>query len=281
MRQILRALTHRMSGRRNAKTASDIPVKGFLDHRYETKFVDALNDDDLSRLNALLPWHAFTVDAHGRRFGNTAWEGKRDHPEIIPDRRVLLLHERIRLSDEHVLEVGCFEGIHTIALSEYARKVTAIDVRIENVVKTIVRCAMFGYHPTVFKCNIEERPLEVESLRCDIAFHVGVLYHLEDPVGHLVDLVNYTKKGVLLDTHYAQDDEATEHYEVGGTMFRYKKYQEFGYADPFSGIYDHAKWLRLDDITMLLRRVGFGNIDFVETRQERNGPRVLLIATRA
>jgi len=97
----------------------------------------------------------------------------------------------------------------------------------------------------------------------------------------LVDLVNYTKKGVLLDTHYAQDDEATEHYEVGGTMFRYKKYQEFGYADPFSGIYDHAKWLRLDDITMLLRRVGFGNIDFVETRQERNGPRVLLIATRA
>jgi len=281
MSQILRALTNKMTGRRKAKPASGVPVKGYKDNRYETKFVDSLDDDDLSRLNALLPWHAFTVDAHGRRFGSTAWEGKRDRPETIPDRRVLLLHERICLSDQHVLEIGCFEGIHTIALSDYAQKVTAIDARIENVVKTIVRCAMFGHHPTVFKYNVEDRPLKVELLQCDVAFHVGVLYHLKDPVEHLLDLASVTKKAVLLDTHYALDDEATEQYEVRGTVFRYKKYREGGCADPFSEVYDHAKWLRLDDIITLLRQVGLGNIDVVETREERNGPRVLLIATKA
>jgi tRNA (mo5U34)-methyltransferase len=185
------------------------------------------------------------------------------------------------MSDQHILEIGCFEGIHTVALSRYARQVTAIDARIENVVKTIVRCAMFGHHPTVFKCNVEERPLKAELLQCDIAFHVGVLYHLKDPVEHLIDLAGFTQRGVLLDTHYARDDEATERYNAGGAMVRYKKYREGGYTDPFSGVYDHAKWLRLDDITMLLRNGGFGNIEIVETRQERNGPRVLLIAERS
>ena len=66
----------------------------------------------------------------------------------MPDRRIVLMNEQFDLADKHVLEVGCFEGIHTVSLAMLARKVTALDARMENVVKTIVRSAMFGFTPT-------------------------------------------------------------------------------------------------------------------------------------
>ena len=36
-------------------------------------------------------------------------------------------------------EVGCFEGIHTIALCQLGAEVVAVDARIENTVKRIAR----------------------------------------------------------------------------------------------------------------------------------------------
>jgi hypothetical protein len=35
-----------------------------------------------------------------------------------------------------------------------------------------------------------------------------------------------------------------------------------------------------DDIIALLRQTGFEQVDVIETREERNGPRLLLIAKR-
>lgn len=255
-----------------------VPLKGYSQNLNEIAFVDALADADLIELNGLLNWNCFVADGGGRRFGNAAREGKRTEPQVIPDPRILLMHQRFNLSDKHVLEVGCFEGVHTIGISKFARRVTAVDARIENVVKTMVRCAFFGCHPTIFKCDLEARPINVELLSADVMHHVGVLYHLKDPVRHILDLKNFIRHGVMLDTHYALDAEATETYQIDGKEYRYKKYFELGHADPFSGVYDHSKWLRLDDITALLREAGFGQIEVVERRNERNGPRVMLLA---
>lgn len=254
------------------------PFKGYAENRYETRFVDSLSDEDLAELNRLLKWRCFTADSHGRRFGDAAWAGKRCEPQTIPDPKIVLMHERFDLADKHVLEVGCFEGVHTIGLSLFARRVTAIDARVENVVKTIVRCALFGHHPTVFKHDVESRDADTEPLRADLVHHVGVLYHLKDPVSHLLDLGKFIGRGVMLDTHYAEEAEASETYEAAGRRVAYKKYFEGGQADPFSGMYDHAKWLRLEDISALLKEAGFPRVEVVEKRAERNGPRVLLFA---
>lgn len=43
---------------------------------------------------------------------------------------------------------------------------------------------------------------------------------------------------------------------------------------------DHAKWLRREDILSILKKAGFMNVEVIETRNERNGPRVLLLAKR-
>jgi tRNA (mo5U34)-methyltransferase len=258
-----------------------LPFKGYFPSSRVVKYIDILDDEDLLQLNNMLDWNCFTVDSHGRRFGKAAWGGKRNVPESIPDRRIVMLHDRFDLSDKHVLEVGCFEGIHTLGLLTFAKRVTAVDARIDHVVKTNVRCAMYGYTPTVFKYDVESIPSDASLLQADLMHHVGVLYHLENPVGHLLELGKYINAGVMLDTHYALPEEATETYSVQGNEYSYKRYLEHGKREAFSGMYEHSKWLLLEDIVACLKETGFDRVDIVEKRDERNGPRVLLFAERA
>jgi glycosyltransferase involved in cell wall biosynthesis len=258
----------------------DLPEKGWEHGRTETPIVDRLSDDDLRALNKLLPWRCFTIDAHGRRFGDIAWRGKRGVPQIVPDARIVALHRAFDLTGKHVLEIGCFEGVHTTALCRFAGRVTAVDSRIENVVKTTVRAAMFGCRPEVDVCDVEN-PADVARLpEVDVLHHVGVLYHLKDPVGHLRNLLPRVRQGLLLDTHVAPADSARHSYETGGTKHRYHLHKEGGKADVFSGMYDHAKWLLLEDLEAVLRALGFGSIDVIEVRDERNGPRARIHAAR-
>ena len=137
----------------------NLPLHGYGACQVSTRFLNHLSDEELTWLNEALSWNCFTVDQKGRRFGSAAWLGKRSSPQEIPDHRILLMDKYFQLSDKHVLEIGCFEGVHTAGLSMYAKHVTAVDARLENVVKTIVRSAMFGHAPTVFKWNVEEEPL--------------------------------------------------------------------------------------------------------------------------
>jgi tRNA (mo5U34)-methyltransferase len=239
-----------------------------------------LTDADLEELNRILEWNCFTVDGRGRRFGSAAWRGKRTHPQVIPDPRIVDLDRRFPLDGKCVLEIGCFEGIHTIALCGLTARVKAIDSRIDNVVKTIVRCAFFGKTPQVFKYDVEATPADVALLEADVAHHVGVLYHLRDPAAHIVDLGRYVGEAVMLDTHYALEEEATEEYESLGRRWPFKRFLESGLRDPFSGMYDHAKWLRLQDIIELLEIAGFDKAEIAEDRRERNGPRTLIYAER-
>lgn len=257
-----------------------LPLAGWTSHRQCIPGVDSLDDRSLERLNQLLPWNCFVVDAAGRRFGNVAWATKRTEPQEIPDQRILELDRRLPLAGRSVLEIGCFEGIHTIALCQRASRVIAVDSRIDNILKTIVRCALFDLHPTIRLCDIERVPANVGQLQADVCHHVGVLYHLRDPVAHLLDLGRYVGTGIMLDTHYALPEEATDRYRAGGDEWMYRRYGEYGERDPFSGMYDHAKWLRLDDIIALLRRAGFSSVEVVERRAERNGPRALIFAQR-
>lgn len=274
-------LTRSAQLRAQRVVGSKPPLSGYLEHRQDIPFIDLLSDRELTELNGLLPWNAFTVDRQGRRFGGVAWRGKRDHPQVIPDRRIVLMNQRFGLADKHVLEFGCFEGIHTIGLSRFAARVTAVDGRIENVVKTIVRTALYGCHPTVFRHDVEQVPANVDQLQADVLHHVGVLYHLADPVRHLLGIGRYIRLGLMLDTHYAAEGEARLSYEVEGRSYRYRLYPERGYRDPFSGLSAHSKWLPLELIVGLLRETGFSRIEIAETRAERNGPRVLLFASKS
>ncbi len=258
----------------------NLPLTGWATGSVPTPVVDTLSNEDLEALNGLLPWSCFTVDGHGRRFGDAAWVGKRDKPQGIPDLRIVAMDQAFTLAGKHVLEIGCFEGVHTIALCQRAALVTAIDSRIENVVKTVVRCAMFAQRPEVAVCDVESEPDLRRLPAVDLVHHVGVLYHLKDPVAHLQQLAKGVRQGMLLDTHVAPPTGATQTYTSGGRSFRYYRHKEGGKAEVFSGMYDHAKWLLLDDLVAVLKSVGFARVEQIELADQRNGPRVRLHAHR-
>lgn len=260
---------------------ASVPPDGFTEHLVASGHVEALSADDLKRLNELLPWMCFTADTQGRRFGNIAWKGKRQTPQVIPDARVVEMDKAFGLKGKNVLEVGCFEGVHTIALATFGAEVTAVDSRIENVVKTIVRCNLFGHKPTCFVCDIEKHEDVMQLPKVDYVHHVGVLYHLKDPVKHLQRLAAITGSGFLLDTHYATPEMVNNAYRQNGREYRYYHYREKGRDEVFSGMYDHAKWLLLDDLKALLASLGFGKFVMLKDEQQRNGPRFTALVSRA
>jgi hypothetical protein len=240
--------------------------------------IDDLTDIELNNLNRILDWNCFTVDSKGRRFGNFAWGGKRTDPQDIPDSRILLMNDKFKLSKKIVLEIGCFEGVHTIGLGIFAKDVIAIDSRIEHVVKTIVRSQMYGFRPRVFKFDVDDMTQDYSVLKADVCHHVGVLYHLKDPVSHLIKLSDSIRTGIMLDTHIAETYEARDVYYVNDIEYPYKKYVEFGAKEVFSGMNDHSKWLTLEGLKQALRVANFINIEVIEVLKQRNGTRVLLFA---
>ena len=264
-----------------ARFLASFPRAGFSEHRQSIQRIEALTDEQLDELNALLDWNCFVADSKGRRFGAPSKPGKRDKPQPIPDPRLALLDQRFALADKHVVEIGCFEGIHTIGLCRTAARVTALDSRLENVVKTIVRCAFFGLHPTVALHDVEQETPPPVPLDCDVVHHVGVLYHLTDPVRHLVRIGRLARLGIMLDTHYAEPAQATRRYDSQGRGFDFFEYREGGRADVFAGMYDHAKWLTLDGLRDALALAGFPQVEVVRASPSRNGPRTLLFAKRS
>lgn len=260
----------------NAPHEISIPLKGFAPGTFEFPEINRLSDDELRRLNELLPWSSWVVDQHGRRFGNRYTANKRNNPETIPDGRIVELHRRFNLTGKHVLEIGCFEGNHTVALAALAGKVTGIDSRIEHVAMTLMRCAMAGFHPSAHLWDVEQDIPEGLDLQCDILHHVGVLYHLASPVVHLRRLSPLVGQALILDTHVAPEN--VELKKEGPV--RYYQVEERGRDMPFAGMYSHAKWIVLADLVELLKTLGFNNVDVAQERAERMGPRVLIYANR-
>jgi hypothetical protein len=277
MSPTFRGLLHRLGVK---PSRPELPLRGWAKAGIPTPLLDALDDAQLAELNAILPWNCFTVDGHGRRFGAAARKGKRDQPQAVPDPRIVSLDRRFDLKSASVLEIGCFEGVHTAGLCRFSREVTAVDGRLENVVKTILRTAMLGFSPKVFLCDVEDAKQAARLPEVDVVHHVGVLYHLKDPVAHLTAVARLTRRGLMLDTHFALPEEATASFTSGQQTYRCRRYEEFGHADVFSGMYEHSRWLMLDDLVSILGTVGLGNTEIVERRDERNGARVLLYASR-
>jgi hypothetical protein len=263
------------------KQTGQLPLSGHLTEQVKILELERWSDAALTELNSLLPWRAYVVDSKGRRFGNRASTKKRAIPQGVPDRRTSILNNLCPLGDKSVLEVGCFEGIHTVGLCRAAAKVVAIDSRVENVIKTIVRTNMFGCYPKVMLCDLENVPTEMNAeLACDVVHHIGVLYHLSDPVGHLHFLNSITSESIFLDTHVAPQTAKPMTYESHGKTYRYHYFNESGYADAFSGMKDHSKWLFEEDLFGACRDAGFQYTEKIEHRDERNGPRILMYASK-
>lgn len=238
------------------------------------------SDEIIVRLNGMLPWAAMTVDGQGRVLGSAWSPNKRSRVQNLVEPRHTAFDAIFPLKGKHILEVGCFEGIHTIGCINLGAKVTAVDSRIENLVKTLVRLWCYDKSADVRLWNLEDDAPAYIPVHWDILHHIGVLYHLTDPVAHLSIALARTGDALLLDTHVATDEaHANMAYEARGKSFRYFHYGERS-ESPFAGVKDHAKWLLLDDLTGLISDQGFEDVRVVSDRAEGNGRRVTIWAFR-
>lgn len=243
--------------------------------------INEFSDRDLEELNLLLPWAAMTADANGRILGNPWSERKRANVHSLLDWRHVKFNEIFPLEGKHVLEVGCFEGIHTLGLIMLGARVTACDARVEHILKTLARVWAYGCKSDVVLWDVEREPTPWIPQAWDVLHHIGVLYHLSNPVEHLHMVLSRTREGVLLDTHIAKDSTDARHsYSVDGRSYRYFRYGEKPDM-PFAGMRDHAKWLLLEDIEEILKTSGFADVRLMEDRDERNGRRVFLLGFRS
>jgi tRNA (mo5U34)-methyltransferase len=246
----------------------------------DTEFIDLLSDHDLKRLNEILPWKCYLLDRHGRRFGDAASERKRNEPEVLPDQRIVQLSKVQPLTGKTVLEVGCFEGVHSVSLAMQGAIVHALDSRIENIIKTIVRCKLLGANIKPILMNLEDFDAMSVLEHYDACCHIGVLYHLTDPVRHLKTLAKNIRSSILLDTHYIHPSMVSDQYISDGLAYKCRIEREYGRDEVFSGMKPFSRWLTMKDLVETLESSGFEFISVLSDRVERNGPRVTLIASR-
>lgn len=240
-----------------------------------------LSDAALAAFNQLLPWAAMTLDGEGRPIGGEWSSRKRGSPQSLMDARIAAWNAAYPLKGKTVLELGCFEGIHTHALLRCGASVIAADSRPENVIKTLTRLWLYELNADILLWDLEELPPPAAPAKWDALAHIGVLYHLSDPVGHLHAVLPKTREAVLLDTHVARPEEVDDAYEVAGRSWAFRRYAEnIIDVSPFAGMRDHAKWLLEADLLALLSDRGFSRVEVVQRREERNGLRVQMRAFR-
>jgi tRNA (mo5U34)-methyltransferase len=230
----------------------------------------------LREINGLLDWRAATLLPDGRMVGRT-FARKRAKQQAIPDHRIALLDQMMPLSGRRVLEIGCFEGIHTLGLMHYGADVTAIDVRPINVIKTLTRASMHGFSVRAFVGDAAD--LSRITGHFDLVFHFGVLYHMMNPVEHLASL-SAISDALFVDTHIAGDRIVRGAYCVDGEHYDFDWRDEAGWSDPFSGTGARSRQLTMECLDRALVRAGFLHRRLVQRRAERNGPRVLLLASK-
>jgi tRNA (mo5U34)-methyltransferase len=244
------------------------------------KAVESLSDHELLLFNSSHSWSCFTFDGLGRVVGAPASEVKRNTPQDLPDLRISAFNSLFNLEGKRVLEVGCFEGVHTMGLMSYGANVTAVDARRKNVEKTRRRCSLYGYSPDVREVNVELEKEMLELGEFDFVCHIGVLYHLLDPVKHLTIILSQVRTALLLDTHYAKPEDVDHEYQSSSDQFAYQLKPEFGLDDAFSGVYGHSKWLTLEDIKRLFYRNGFRKFALLRDADERFGKRLTAFVSR-
>jgi tRNA (mo5U34)-methyltransferase len=236
-----------------------------------------LTDQQLADFQAALDWKTGLELPDGRLLGAA---GKRGQVSQGLDPRVRAVRDRLDSADKTVLEVGCCEGIHTVQLAQVCKQVVALDVRPHNIACALTR--LFVHNVTNARLLLGDvRDLDGRFGRFDVLFHVGVLYHLSDPVDHLRRVAPLAD-ALLLDTHYADDTLPFPPATIrsGDTTYAARVYQEGAWSDVFSGVEPTSLWLDRADLLRLLGDVGFDAVEVLDDRRERNGPRFTVLARR-
>ena len=161
------------------------------------------------------------------KLGDRSWV----HKELVEE-----FARRHPLDGARVLELGPFEGHHTVQLVQQlgATHVTCVEPRPLNAIAVYTRAMYHGVQDRVRVVIGSTSVLTaVDVDEFDVLIHLGVLYHMIDPVTHVLrDFMKFSR--VLLDTHVLEDGVANKHRafrrEVSVQGYRGREYRERGWS---------------------------------------------------
>ena len=137
-----------------------------------------------------------------------------DELRSIHDTRTKLIRPAIQqlfptgLVGKTCLDVACNEGYFSHLLYELGGNVTGIDVREENIVRAQKVQEILGYSSS--RLRFEHRDLfdlDQQEDCFDLVLFLGILYHLENPMGAMRLLHKLTTRALILETQLSRQTE--------------------------------------------------------------------------
>jgi SAM-dependent methyltransferase len=159
--------------------------------------------------------------------------------DAINDPRIKLLKKQMR-PPKRVLELGALEGGHTVALAQWAEEVVGVEGRKDNIRRARYLVSLFEANAQLVHANLETYDLK-QLGTFDLAYCVGLLYHLPDPKGFLKQIPQVAPR-LFLWTHVSENGQP-------------KTYQEHGIKDPLSGLSPTSTWLPRDELLDTLKEM--------------------------
>ena len=192
---------------------------------------------------------------------NMAW--------VQPTRNLLNLVFPGDKSKYRIVDLACLEGGYTTAFARMGFQSLGIEVRSSNIeccnyVKSKVDLPNLNF--------VQDNIINIDKYgEFDASFCCGVLYHLDKPASFLRKLASQTKKMIIIQTHFALDDNGdfslsglVAHDGVRGKWiqeFRKGEDQETIEALRWSSYHNHQSfWIYRTDLIQLIHDLGFETV---------------------
>jgi len=160
------------------------------------------------------------------------------------------------LAGKTVIEFGCLDGYQSLGLCHLKARLTCLDARAENVIKTRAALNAVGFDAPIFVDDFHNAHANKYG-RFDLAFAHGVYYHSVAPFVFLENLVSLSDH-IFLGGYCATDDlpvQGWEHIEYQRRVYRAKHYTERQHFT--AGINKHSWYFHKDDLKRFFAERGF------------------------
>ena len=121
--------------------------------------------------------------------------------------RALTFVYRGQLAGLRVADLGCLEGGFALAMAQHGMSVLGIEARQMNLNKALLLKEHFDLPQLEFQLDDVKNFTRERFGEFDVVLALGILYHLNDPVGWLHQVSQATRRILIVESHYAPADE--------------------------------------------------------------------------
>ena len=197
-----------------------------------------------------------------------------------------------KLSQVSCLDIGCHEGYFSFEMAKKVNNVIGVDIRSDSLEKAELIRRFKKINNVVFQHGDCYRLEKFAESKFDLTLFLGVLYHLENPIGALKNLASITKKLCIIETQIIDDIDSQIEWgskkwlrKCEGLFAVIDEQSEFDADNAESGSFAISLCPSIGAIYSILKAVGFKKIVIVKPpigayEQHARGRRVVISAAK-